>query len=101
MFIRLAGQREDLAWLKLAFLFTITIMPFTATCSAATEQPARGHIFAVNLLLASLATLLTLELGRRRGLLVVGPARRGPGGRSDRAVTGVAVILVVPSAWPG
>ena len=30
VFRRIAGQREGLAWWNFAFLFTITVMPFTS-----------------------------------------------------------------------
>ena len=93
-FQHLAGQQEGLAWLNFAFLFTITIMPFTsALLGDYSSNPLAVDIFALNLLLASLSTQLTFELGRRRGLLTAGQhdaawraaaARRGCRGRARR-----------------
>jgi len=72
-FRHLAGQQEGLAWLNFAFLFTITIMPFTsALLGSYSNNPLAVDIFALNLLVASLATQVTYELGRRQGLLTVG-----------------------------
>ena len=73
VFQHLAGQQEGLAWLNFAFLFTITIMPFTsALLGDYSNNPLAVDIFALNLLLASLATQVTFELGRRQGLLKAG-----------------------------
>lgn len=73
VFQHLAGQQEGLAWLNFAFLFTITIMPFTsALLGDYSDNPLAVDIFALNLLLASLATQVTFELGRRSGLLTAG-----------------------------
>jgi uncharacterized membrane protein len=74
VFQHLAGQRESLAWWNFAFLFTITIMPFTSDLLGEySNNPLAVDIFALNLLLASLSTLATAELGRRKGLLTAGP----------------------------
>ena len=85
VFQHLAGQQEGLAWLNFAFLFTITIMPFTsALLGDYSNNPLAVDIFALNLLLASLATQVTFELGRRQGLLKAGRhevARRAPAAR--------------------
>jgi uncharacterized membrane protein len=101
VFQHLAGQREGLAWLNFAFLFTITIMPFTSTLLGEyANNPLAVDIFALNLLLASLATQVTFELGRRRGLLTAGGhglARRAGLLRG----AGVAAVLVASMglAW--
>jgi uncharacterized membrane protein len=101
VFTQLRGQREDLAWLNFAFLFTITIMPFTSDLIGDYgNNPLAVDIFAVNLLLASLATQATLELGRRRGLMVesADPWDRRAG--LIRSVTASAVILAsIGVAW--
>jgi uncharacterized membrane protein len=101
VFTQLAGQREGLAWLNFAFLFTITIMPFASDLIGQYgENPLAVTIFAVNLLLASLATQATLELGRRGGLMVehADPSARRAG--MVRAVTSSGVILVsIGLAW--
>ncbi len=73
VFQHLAGQREGLAWWNFAFLFTITIMPFTSDMLGEYgSNPLAVDIFALNLLLAALATQATAELGRRRGLMTPG-----------------------------
>ena len=101
VFQHLAGQQEGLAWLNFAFLFTITIMPFTsALLGDYSNNPLAVDIFALNLLLASLATQVTFELGRRQGLLTAGHhevARRAGLLRGG----GVAVVLVASMgiAW--
>jgi uncharacterized membrane protein len=100
-FQHLAGQQEGLAWLNFAFLFTITIMPFTsALLGDYSNNPLAVDIFALNLLLASLSTQVTFELGRRQGLLTAGQhegARRAALLRG----AGVAVVLVASMgiAW--
>ena len=99
-FQHLAGQQEGLAWLNFAFLFTITIMPFTsALLGDYSSNPLAVDIFALNLLLASLSTQLTFELGRRRGLLTAG--QHDAAWRALLRGAGVAVVLVASMgiAW--
>jgi len=73
VFQHLSGQRESLAWWNFGFLFTITIMPFTSDLLGEySDNPLAVDIFALNLLLASLATQATLDLGRRKGLMTPG-----------------------------
>jgi uncharacterized membrane protein len=101
VFQHLAGQQEGLAWLNFAFLFTITIMPFTsALLGDYSSNPLAVDIFALNLLLASLATQVTFELGRRQGLLT--PGAHGLARRAGllRGV-GVAAVLAASMglAW--
>jgi uncharacterized membrane protein len=101
VFRQLTGQRESLAWLNFVFLFTISIMPFASDLLGKyPENPLAVDIFALNLLLASLATQATLELGRRKGLTVPeadpGAARAG----FLRAAGTSAVILAsIGLAW--
>jgi uncharacterized membrane protein len=101
VFRHLAGQREGLAWLNFAFLFTITIMPFTsALLGDYSNNPLAVDIFALNLMLASLATQVTFELGRRRGLMTAGPhdaARRAILLRGEASVLVLAVSMGL--AW--
>lgn len=57
VFRHLVGHRDSLAWWNFAFLATITVMPFTSSLLG--EYPANPlavDIFAVNLLLAVVAT---------------------------------------------
>ena len=82
VFRQLTGQRESLAWWNFLFLFTISIMPFTSNLLGEySENPLAVSIFALNLLLASLATQATLEIGRRRGLMTSGTDPRAAAGR--------------------
>ncbi len=101
VFSQLAGQRESLAWWNFAFLFTITIMPFTSDLLGQyASNPLAVDIFALNLLLASLATQATLDLGRRKGLMTPGShdlARRA----GLMRVAGATLVLVISMglAW--
>ena len=57
--------------MELAFLFTITLFPFSAALMAAFPGNQLAVCeFAVNLLLASAATSLTIVVARHQGLLV-------------------------------
>jgi len=101
VFQHLAGQQESLAWWNFAFLFTITIMPFTSDMLGQYgNNPLAVDIFALNLLLAALATQATAELGRRRGLMTPGThaaARRGGQLRSVGTVVVLAASMGL--AW--
>ena len=93
VFRQVVGHRDGLAWWNFAFLATITVMPFTSSLLG--EYPANPlavDIFAINLLLAVVATRTMAILGRRWGLL------GGDVGTPDVAALRVrtaAVILVV------
>ncbi len=70
VFRDISGHREGLAWWNFAFLFTITIMPFTSNLLG--DYPANPlaiDIFAVNLMLASLTTQATYVFARHNGLV--------------------------------
>jgi uncharacterized membrane protein len=101
VFRQLVGQQEGLAWWNFAFLFTITIMPFTSdVLGQYGSNPLAVDIFALNLLLATLATQATSELGRRRGLMTPGShtaARRGGFLRSMGTVLVLAASMGL--AW--
>ena len=87
------GQRVSLAWWNFGFLFTITIMPFTSNLLGKySENPLAVDIFAVNLLLASLAAQGTTVLARRQGLLA---AQADPWQRRTRLLNTVADCLIV------
>ena len=100
VFRRIAAQQDGLAMWNFAFLFTITVFPFTSDLLGKFSQnPVAVDIFALNLLLANLATRGMLEFGQRHGLL----SRTG---RPDlalsrnRTVISVAVILLsIAVAW--
>jgi uncharacterized membrane protein len=101
VFQHLAGQEEGLAWWNFAFLFTITIMPFTSDMLGEYgSNPLAVDIFALNLLLASLATQVTFELGRRQGLLTAGAHSSARRAGLLRGL-GVAVVLIASMglAW--
>lgn len=71
VFRMVAGHDEGLAWWNFAFLFTITIMPFTSNMLGLYGgNPLAVDLFALNLLLASLSTQLVMLFARRRHLLV-------------------------------
>ncbi len=96
---RLVGDQEDgLEWWNFAFLFTITIMPFTSTLLGAfVRNPLAVDIFAVNLLLASLATQAMIVVGRRRGLLISEAKVRS--GRISAAVVPVVMVVSIGLSW--
>jgi uncharacterized membrane protein len=101
VFRQLSGQQEGLAWWNFAFLFTITIMPFTSNLLGQyASNPLAVDIFALNLLVASLATQGTLDLGRRRGLLTADSddlSRRA--GLLRTAATAVILLGSMGLAW--
>ena len=78
VFRHVAGHRDSLAWWNFAFLATITVMPFTSRLLGEyPNNPLAVDIFAVNLLLAVLATRAMFVLGRRWGLMAQGDRRPG------------------------
>jgi uncharacterized membrane protein len=101
VFQHLAGQQEGLAWWNFAFLFTITIMPFTSDMLGQYgNNPLAVDIFALNLLLAALATQATAELGRRRGLMTPGSHAEARRAGLLRSVGTVLVLaLSMGLAW--
>jgi len=89
VFRRAARHHEGLAWWNFAFLFTITAMPFTSSLLGSYGgNPLAVDIFALNVLLAALATQATLLFGQRREVLIA------PAGVEVRA-TGARVTVVV------
>jgi uncharacterized membrane protein len=63
------GHSEALAWWNFAFLFTITLIPFTSgLLGLYAGNPLAVDIFAANLLLASLVSQVTARFIRRSGL---------------------------------
>jgi uncharacterized membrane protein len=101
VFRRIAGQREGLAWWNFAFLFTITVMPFTSDLLGKyAGNPLAIDIFAVNLLAATVATQLTVVFVRRNNLLIAGTDEREI--RAARLRVAAAVFVIVLSiglAW--
>jgi len=101
VFRQIAGQREGLAWWNFAFLFTITLMPFTSDLLGKyPENPLAVDIFAVNLLAASLTTQLTIVYGRRKDLLTTETNAREARAERARMVGSVFVIVLsIGIAW--
>jgi TMEM175 potassium channel family protein len=101
VFRQLVGQQEGLAWWNFAFLFTITIMPFTSDLLGQyASNPLAVDIFALNLLLASAATQAVLEIAIRRGLVT--PPSQDPDRRAGLLRTAGAVLVLGASmgvAW--
>ena len=66
VFRHVVGHRDGLARWNFAFLATITVMPFTSSLLGEyPNNPLAIDIFAINLLLAVLATRVMAVLGRR------------------------------------
>lgn len=98
IFRRLGDQEDGLEWWNFAFLFTITIMPFTSTLLGAfVRNPLAVDIFALNLLLASLATQAMIVVGRRKGLLISDARARS--GRINAAVVPVVMAVSIGVSW--
>ena len=101
VFRRVAGHQEGLAWWNFAFLFTITAMPFTSSLLGQYgSNPLAVDIFAVNVLLASLATQATLLFGQRRDVLTEPADPAEARARAARVTVVVAALAVsVALAW--
>jgi uncharacterized membrane protein len=101
VFRQVAAQREGLAWWNFAFLFTITVMPFSASLIGTYgSNPLAVDIFAANLLLAALATQAILVFGHRRDLLVEETDVRAAQAARARAVTLAGVVVLSAGlAW--
>jgi uncharacterized membrane protein len=101
VFRQIGGQREGLAWWNFAFLFTITLMPFTSDLLGKyAENPLAVDIFAANLLAASLTTQLTIVYGRRKDLLTTETSARQARAEWARMVASVFVIVLsIGIAW--
>jgi uncharacterized membrane protein len=83
VFKDIGGHQEGLAWLNFAFLFTITLMPFSSRLLGEYGNNRLAiDVFAVNLLLASLSTQVTFLFARRKGLLI----------RTDRAAMRIGQV---------
>ncbi len=101
VFRHVVGHRDSLAWWNFAFLATITVMPFTSNLLGDySSNPLAVDIFAVNLLLAILATRAMFVLGRRWGLMTGDIAARDVWALRVRAAATVLVVaLSVGLAW--
>jgi uncharacterized membrane protein len=100
VFRRITGQQEGLAWWNFAFLFTITIMPFTSDLLGEfASNPLAVDIFAANLLLATLATQLTVIYGRRKDLVAAETAQETRAAQFRAAASVVVIALSIGIAW--
>jgi uncharacterized membrane protein len=98
VFRRMGDQEAGLEWWNFAFLFTITVMPFTSTLLGDfVRNPLAVDIFALNLLIASLATRAMIVIGRRKGLAV--SDAKAPAGRISAEVVPVVLVVSIGLAW--
>ncbi len=97
---RLISEREEgLEWWNFLFLFTISILPFTSSLLGSFDSnPLAVDIFALNLIIASLAIRVMTVLARRRGLLI-SPARARAGQVNAAVVPTVMAISIGLSWW--
>jgi len=100
VFSRITGQQEGLAWWNFAFLFTVTIVPFTSDLLGEfSANPLAVDIFAVNLLLAVVATQLTVIYGRRRDLVTAETAQETRAAQYRVAASVLVIALSIGIAW--
>lgn len=101
VFRHVSGHHEGLAWWNFAFLFTITIMPFSSKLLGDNPgNPLVVDIFSLNLLLATLSTQAVIVYGRRRHLLL--PTATGATLRATRvrvAALVASLVLSMSLAW--
>ncbi len=65
------GHDEGLAWWNFLFLLAITLLPFTSNLLGQyAENPLAIDIFGLNLVIASLSTLIVISVAQRKGLVV-------------------------------
>jgi uncharacterized membrane protein len=99
VFRRWGEKEEGLAWMNFLFLFAITTMPFTSDLLGRFgNNPLAVDIFAVNLLVASLAIEGLMQLARRRGMLVTDNREREARARAFIVPT-VMVLSIAVSWW--
>jgi len=101
VFRMVSGHDEGLAWWNFAFLFTITIMPFTSDILGQYgNNPLAVDLFALNLMLASLSTQLVMTFASRRHLLVPGVDREMMRAGRLRSL-GIMIVVAVSMgvAW--
>jgi uncharacterized membrane protein len=100
VFSRITGHQEGLAWWNFAFLFTVTVMPFTSDLLGEfPANPLAVDIFAANLLLATVATQLTVIYGRRKDLMTAETARERRAAQSRVAASVLVISLSIGIAW--
>jgi uncharacterized membrane protein len=100
VFRRITGHQEGLAWWNFAFLFTITVMPFTSDLVGEfSANPLAIDIFAANLLLATVATQLTTIYGRRNDLVTTETTQQRRAAQYRVAATVAVIALSIGIAW--
>ncbi|MGH7154041.1 MAG: TMEM175 family protein, partial [Acetobacteraceae bacterium] len=100
VFHRITGQQEGLSWWNFAFLFTITTMPFTSgLLGEFSANPLAVDIFAVNLLLATTATQLTVIYSRRKDLVTAETAHETRAAQSRVVASILVIALSIGIAW--
>ena len=99
VFRRITRQREGLVLWNAAFLFAVSVMPFTSNLLGKDgSNPLAVAIFALNLLLANLAMQGTQEYARRRDLMR--PGRYDFGAyRWNYAASLTVIVLSLVLAW--
>jgi uncharacterized membrane protein len=97
----MSGHDEALAWWNFLFLFTITMLPFTSDLLGQyASNPLAVDIFALNLLLASLSTVIVVSVAQRKGLLKPGShAVELRTGRVRSLGVGIVVVASMGVAW--
>jgi uncharacterized membrane protein len=99
VFRRIARQREGLVLWNAAFLFAVSVMPFTSDLLGKDgNNPLSVTIFALNLLLANLAMQGAQEYARRRNLMRSGRYDFGAF-RWNYAVSLAVIVLSLVLAW--
>lgn len=100
VFRQIDKQVDGLAAWNFAFLFTISVMPFTSDLLGKfNDNPLAIDIFGFNLFLANLATLLMLEFGDRHGLLGEGVKRDRFSSRLYSLIGIVVALISIGLAW--
>jgi uncharacterized membrane protein len=98
VFRRIGEKADGLEWWNFAFLFTISIMPFTSTLLGTfVGNPLAVDIFAANLLIASLATQAMIVIARRKGAPISDARART--GRIQAAVVPVVMAASIGLSW--
>jgi len=90
-----SGHSESLAWWNFAFLLTITLFPFSSELLGRYPDNRVAVIeFGANLLLASLATTLTLNIARHQHMLIERATPFVTFGSQIRGIISAAVIVL-------
>ena len=98
VFRLVSDQEGGLEWWNFAFLFTITVMPFTSgLLGDFPGNPLAVDIFALNVLIASLAIQAMTLTGRRKRMLASDAAARA--GLIDAVVPAVMAVSIGLSWW--